>query len=804
LFKNYLKIAYRNIKKNAGHTLINITGLSVGITAFIMIFLFVGFEKSYDSFHDNKERIFRVRNDRIYKDIHDRSAGCPPAVGPAMLKDYSEVEAYARVQNANWTNPVLSYHPGSSRPPITFNQPFFYADGAFLKMFSFPMIDGNNTALDEPDTAVVTAELAKKIFGPDSPVGKVVTLTSSMGERQIKVTGIMENIPANSHIRFDMLVSYKTLVSINKDAEYYWGWNAFNTYVLLKPGTDWRELEAKLPGMVSKYKNGGADFKRRYLLQPLTSIHLHSHLRFEPGPNGSARTVNFLIIIAFFILIVSWVNFVNLTTARSILRAKEVGIRKVLGSGRGQLVKQFFFESASLNGFALMFAVIIVYDVLPYFSRFVQRPLEISSMSPMAGWLILAFLVGIVVTAIYPAFVLSSFKAVTVLKGRFTNTRRGIKFRKFLVILQFVISTILIVSTATVYKQLAFMENRDLGFQVNNIMIIKTPASSGYDNMKKERLRNEFSRLPFIKNMTVSDSVPGKDYNNASSGIRRQESGPEKGKRCFFINIEHNYFKFYGIPLVAGRYFSPTYSGDRDSILINQEAVKLLGFDSPNDALQKIIVLGGLEGIRKTVVGVTEDYHHKSLKSPVQAVIYLPGAGKYYSLKVDGLDTEGNRARVEKIWKSAFGDVPFDYYYLEENFNNQYRPERQFRDVFILFSVLTVIISCLGFFSLVSFTARQRTREIAIRKVLGASASGIVVLLSREILVMIAVSLLVAWPCSYYIMNRWLENFAFRTTIGLPVFLLSGVIIVLVAFCTTIYQALKAAYTNPAQAIRFE
>jgi putative ABC transport system permease protein len=804
MFKNYLKIAFRNLRKNKGNTIINIVGLALGISVFFLIIQYVTFELSYDSFNKNADRIYRVRNDRIYSDKHDKSAGCPPAVAPTLKKEFPEVLESARLRG---TDAIFL----DAKNRISENiEKVFFADPSFLKIFSFPLLNGYaNSALKEPYTVIISYSLSQKYFGNDNPVEKVITLGTEKGNYDYRITGVFKDVPQNSHVKFNMLISYQTLIAQNKDAEYYWGWNAFNTYILLAPGTNYKALEAKFPAMIEKYKNYESGYKREYLLQPLKNIHLYSDLRFEPEVNGSAGTVKFLSVIAVFVLILAWVNYINLSTSRSLTRAKEIGVRKVLGSNRFRLIQQFMTESFLLNFFALIIAAVFNVIALPYFNDMTGRPLSIGLLKNNWELWSAIFLIGTFLSGIYPAFVMSSFKPLMILKTKSARTNNGINLRKGLVIFQFAVSIILIASTLIVYEQLSYMRNKKLGVNIDQTLVIKSPAGGGSSYATATNFKDMLLTLPGIKGAAMSASIPGKDYSNASSGVRKYGSRPEDGSQGFFVDVDENYFNLFEVPLASGRNFTreSRYNGE---IIINEEAAKVYGFKNPEDAINKKLVFDGFDGQSIEIVGVTKNYHQVSPKSSLQPVIFNPvnasdnNLTKYFSAKIDNRNIQHTLKQIRSKWVELFPGQPFEYNFLDEVFNSQYKADQQFGKVFGLFAFLAIIISCLGLFGLASYTNLQRTKEIGIRKVVGASLSSILIMLVKDFSKWVLIANVIAWPLAYYFMNKWLQDFAYRIDMSWWMFVLSGGVALSIALATVSYQAIKAAVANPVESLRYE
>jgi len=804
MLKNYLKTAFRNLLRNNTFSVINIVGLSIGIAAFFLIIQYVTYELSYDSFNTNESRIYRIRDDRIYANKRDESAGCPPALGSTLKKEFPEILESTRLRG---TTVVLV----DKNRKISANvDRVYYAEPSFLRMFTFPLLEGAaGSALEEPYSVIVSSSVAQKYFGDENPVGRVVTFEGDYGTHDYKVTGVFKDVPHNSHIKFDMLLSYKTLVAQNSQAENYWGWNAFNTYVLLAPNADAAALQAKFPAMVEKYKNYGDSYRREYLLQPLKDIHLHSNLRFEPEVNGDARAVQFLSIIAAFVLILAWVNYVNLSTCRSMTRAREVGVRKVLGSNRLQLIKQFMTESILLNIMAVVLAVGIDEMALPFFERLTGTPLPLILL--VENWRLFAslFVVGIFLSGLYPALVLSSFSPLAAFRTMRGRLSAGIDLRKVLVIFQFSISIILIASTLIVYRQVSFMRNQNLGADIDRVLVLKAPRIMGNYISSCNSFKDALLTFPSVRNVSASSTIPGREYSNFASDIRSQRSQPGEGTQGVFIDVDENYFSLYQILLIAGENFSRESRLYRE-VIVNEEAVKTYGFQSSKDAVGKNLVLGGLDGRIVKIIGVTKDYHQRSLKSAMQPVIFNSiyasdiNLAKYFSVKVFEQDIMETINQIKAKWDYLYPDQPFEYYFLDDFFYSQYRPDQQFGEVFGIFATLAILISCIGLFGMVSYANAQRTKEIGIRKVVGASIGDIMLMLAIDFTKWVLLANLVAWPVAYYAMNKWLQGFAYKADFSLWVFVASGTVALLIAMLTVGFYTIKAATANPVESLRYE
>ena len=804
MFRNYLKVALRNLIKHKVFSFINIFGLALGITVFLLIIQYVTFENSYDSFNKNADRIYRVRNDRIYSDKHDKSAGCPPALAPTLKKEFPEVIESARLRGTDAIFIDVNKKISENLEKI------YYTEPSFLKIFSFPLLNGSTeSALEEPYTVIISKSISLRYFGSENPINKVITLINEYGKQDYRVTGVFKDVPQNSHVKFNMLISYKSLIAKNNQAEFYWGWNAFSTYILLAPNTDPKALEAKFPAMIEKYKNYGDSYRREYLLQSLKSIHLNSNLRYEPEVNGNGETVKFLSIIALFVLILAWVNYMNLSTCRSLMRAKEVGVRKVLGSNRFQLIKQFITESFALNIIAIILAVIFDVIALPYFNQMTGKPLSADLLKN--NWFIFLAMIagGSLLSCLYPAFVISSFNPLFVFKMKSGHTPKGFDLRKFLVIFQFAVSIILISFTIIIYKQLSFMRNKDIGVNIDQTLILNAPVGGGNTISEATNLRDALLTISGIKTASVSASIPGKDYSNACSGVRKYGSNPDEGTQGLFIEMDENYFKLFGVPLIAGRNFTRDSRFNKE-IILNEEAVKVYGFKNPEDAINKKLIFDGFSGLIMEIVGVTKNYHQLSLKSALQPIIFNPinasdvNLAKYFSVKIDGQNIGHTITQIKEQWDKIFPNQPFEYNFLDEIFNSQYKADQQFGEVFSLFSFLAIVISCLGLFGLASFTNLQRTKEIGIRKVVGASLQNILVMLVKDFTKWVLISNIIAWPIAYYLMHKWLQDFAYRIDISWWVFVLSGGIALIIALATVSVHTIKATIANPIEALRYE
>jgi putative ABC transport system permease protein len=799
---NFFLIALRNLFKNKIFSFINIFGLALGIASSLLIIEYARFELSYDKFEANSGRIYRLRTDR-YNDgiLGTRWAAGAAGLGQVFKEALPEVESFARLRN---TGGILSYKDQQFR-----ETKMYFANENFLQMFSYPAIAGSvNGALKDVYSAVITESTAHRYFGTEDPLGKILTLNKS---DNFRVTAVVKDPPPNTHLKFDILLSWATLVQKQgPKVNTQWDWDGFLNYILVRPGTDPAELEKKIAGVVQA--KWGEEMKATHdgmviHLQSLPDIHLTSHYMREAEANGDGRTVYFLLIIAGFIIIIAWINYINLATARSIERAKEVGVRKVLGSLRGQLIRQFLLESMLINGLAVLLAFLIILLCIPFFHLLTGKELHFSLIGDPVFWLILTGLFGIgsFLSGLYPAFVLSSFRPIAVLKGKLAKTSHGALLRQSLVVLQFAASVILIAGTFAVYRQLHYMQHQDLGVRISQTLVLNGPRvlDSTYDN-KLTAFKTEALRLPGVKQVTVSTEVPGGKVGWNAGGIKRINEDITKSNQYRIIGIDHDFLDAYGLKLLMGRNFYPGQA-DSQSVIFNEAAVQKLGFSKPAAALNQRIDFWGKQ---YTIVGVVANHHQESLQQDFDSHIfrYIPDANSYYSLKLTGDPGTwtGVIASVQKEWKQFFPGNPFDYFFLGEHFAKQYESDQQFGQTFGVFAGLAIFVSCLGLLGLAAFIVNQRTKEIGIRKIVGANLSNILVLLTKDFIRPVLISFVIAIPVAWYVLQKWLDNYAFRITITAWMFIIPGLLVLAIALLTISTQTLRAASANPSKALRTE
>jgi putative ABC transport system permease protein len=793
MIKNYLKVAFRNLWKHRVFSLINILGLTVGMTAGFLIYLYINFELSYDAFHSKASRIYRLATD-IKTPTETINTGITSwAFAPNIKNDLPEVEAFTRISS----NGLLV-----KKGDIKFQEDkTLFADSSLFKVFDFALIKGNpQTALKEPFSIVFTETAVKKYFGNADPVGQTLLLTGD--NITATVTGVIKDIPENSQIKADMLVSMSTLTQkFNPGLDESWGNFGAVTYLLLKPGTDPAALAKKFPAFLEKRDGEGMKQSQMYytlFLEPLKDVYLRS----TRGGNESGSITNVYIfsVVALFILLIACINFINLTTARSAERAREVGIRKVVGAGKRQLMGQFVGESLILSLIAFLLSLGLSALLLPLFNQLAGKTVSSGIFeNKYHVWLLSGAAVCIgLLAGLYPALVLSSFRPVVVLKGRFTTGTRGILLRKGLVITQFAISIALIIGTIIVYNQMRYMRNRDLGFTKDQVMVIDTYSDPGRDALKQA-----VAGLPDVSSVALSSSVPGSDNPGAYSEIENKKGDLQIANLDLYF-VDFDYIDLYKIKMAAGRPFSRDFGTDTtQAMVLNEAAVKMFGYASPQEAVGRRFRQWGREG---KIIGVMKDFHFRSLQQPIKPLSMRiePGGCNLLSVHVSAAHLPATLAAIKDKWKAIIPGRPFSYDFLDESFDLQYRSEERFGRLFLNFAILAIFISCLGLLGLASYSTMQRTREIGIRKVMGASVSSIVNLLSKEFLLLVIVSFFIAAPLAWYFMHRWLKDFAYRTDISWGVFAIAVIAAVVIAFITVSFQAIKAAIANPVKSLRTE
>ncbi len=808
MFKNYFKIVFRNARKHPMYVLINLIGLAIGMAVSILILLYVQFELSYDKYHPEADRIFRVS--RAWNNADGQTSlhlgHTAPPFGPLLKSDFPEdVEVSARLFNFN---PLIKSGGNSFE-----EERFFFADTEAFELFSWEIVAGEGkSALEEADGIVLSESTAKRYFGNDNAVGKELLASLDGQEMTFQVRGVMKDMPENSHFHVDFLASMVPVIQFYGGLEPFmsnFGSNNFSTFIRLRPGLDYKAFEAKLPALIDRHmgeNQAGIPVSKetRLMLWPIGDVHLYSNLDSEIEPNGNIDYVYVYLAVAFFILLIACINFMNLSTARSSLRSMEVGLRKVMGADRGLLIKQFLGESFVMTFFSMILALMLVYLFLPMFSDFTERPLNLNFIHHPQYLLLVVGIIAFVgfISGSYPALFLSGFTPAKVLKGAFKAGKVHERFRSVLVIGQFAISVILIVAVLVVISQLNFMQSKDLGFKKDDIVVLPT-STRITDNFLifKDRLENH----PGIQAVTVSTRVPSGRLLDSQGGTA--EVNGEMSQltiRIADIQVGHNFMETYGIALVAGRDFDFTLASDStEAFILNETAVKEVGWSSPEEAIGKQFLYGGRRGF---VTGVMKDFHFESLHQPIVPIVfYIPqNRMNQVSVKMDADQRDQVLAYLEDEWAEARPDFPFEPIFVDEGFNRQYETENRVKTIFTFFSALTIFISVLGLLGLVTFATEQRTREIGIRKVMGAETGNILLLLGKDFLKLVAFGFLIAIPISWFGMNNWLDDFAYKIGVSWTVFLWAGLLAGTIAAITVISQTLKAAWANPVASIKNE
>ncbi|HUS00427.1 MAG TPA: ABC transporter permease [Chitinophagaceae bacterium] len=805
--KNYFKIAFRNLLRNKGISAINILGLSIGIATCLIIMLFVNSELSYDRYNKNADRIVRVSfRGNVQGEKMNESTVMPP-VAHTLKAEFPEVEEATRIRD--YGKPKLVYGDKVFR-----DDAFAFVDSNFLRVFTLPLIEGDlKTALIEPNTIVITKALAKKYFGREDPMGKVIAFKDG-NNAACKVTGIIDKVPLNSHFQFELFAS---MASLPESREPTWMSSNFYTYLVLKKGYDHKKLEAKLPRIVDKYigpqmsKALGvtlAEFRSKgsnisFHLQPLTDIHLHSDFANDLSQAGDIRYVYIFGVIALFMLLIACINFMNLSTAGASKRSREVGIRKVLGSLKIDLVKQFLLESILITTIAFILAMLLMKIALPLFNTLAEQNLTFSfADNPLLlpVLLLLILVIGIFAGS-YPAFYLSSFKPVAVLKGKFVSGKRSIGLRSGLVVFQFFISIILIVSTIVVYKQLSYIQNKKLGYDKSQVLILSNTWILG---KSQDIFRRQIINDRRIAVVSSSGYVPAGQSNNNNFFVSPDERS-ELLIKTLRYDVDENYIPALGIQLEAGRNFSKEFTTDSGAVIINEAAATAFGWQE--NAVGRHISRTNNKGEKEsyTVIGVVKDFHFRSLHERISPLVMVldPDQGTLI-VKLKTKDIAAITATLMNRWKELGAEEPLVYSFLDDRYNNTYKAELKTGMILGIFTGLTIFVACLGLFGLARFTAERRTKEIGIRKVLGSSVSGIVNLLSMEFLKLVCIAFVVAAPIAWFIMNKWLQDFAYRINISWWIFLIAAFLAIVITLLTISIQAIKAALSNPVKSLRTE
>ncbi|MCB0632704.1 MAG: FtsX-like permease family protein [Saprospiraceae bacterium] len=800
MFKNYFKISLRNLFKYPSNTLIHVLGLALGLTAFLLIDQYISFEKSYDTFHPGSEHLFRLTTDNVKDgEIQVRDAMSFAPSGKALQEELPEVIAYTTTLKPGQGDVIFR----KGEIPVEENQTLL-VDSGFLQLFGYAVLDGDKTTmLREPGSIVLTRSQAEKYFGTTQQVvGKTIEVLGIIG-RPFEVTGVIEDVPKNTHYGFNTLISLSTMQErIQNDA-----WNGYNyyTYLRLQQDADVEVLRSKLPALSYKYL--GEETNLQFNLQAVEDIHLYSDFTFEPEIHGSAKAVSFLSLISMFILLIAWVNYINLSTARAMERAREVGLRKVVGARKGQLVGQFLMESLLINFGGALLALFLVILLLPYFNDLVGKDILIQPLTNLnlLQKLFFFFLFGTVVTGLYPALMMSSFRPIGILRGSFGRTKKGGVLRKTLVVFQFASSLILVAGTVIIYQQIRYMTTRDMGIDTEQVISFQNAP----DRDKYEAFTNELRRLNGIAEVGGIGSRPGggsSEISSSSGGIQIVGKTDRLESTMYVNDFDDHLMKTLDLDVLYGRNFDRETAADSNGVILNLSLLKALKVDDPTSVVGEYVRFGrDPENDKFPIVGVVNDYNRSSLKSQVEPTIFFfnqrPAASV---IKLNGQKTAATIDQIQQVWSRFFPQAPFTYSFLDQRFERLYMEDRKFGRLFLNFAFLAIFVASMGLYGLSSYLSLQRTKEVGVRKVLGASVSNIVLLFFKDFVWLILIGILLGLPLTFIGMNDWLSGYAYRINFPWWVLLLTVIMITLIAFFTVSIQTLKLALSNPAKTIRQE
>ncbi len=802
MLKNNLKTAWRNLLKNKFFSAINIFGLAIGVAAFLLIVNYLRFEYSYDDTQVNKDRIFRVPMKLAEKDGKVQTfAFTYPAVAPAMKKDFPEIEEAIRFRRRGG---IVKY--GENK--FVENGSIYYTDPEIFKVFTYQFIAGNaETAFQELNDAVITKETATKYFGSEDPIGKAL----NYGNENYVVKAIIQDIPLNAHLQFNILLNYKKYIQLtNGRANTSWGWSDFYTYILLLPGTDPASLQSKMPAFAQRYM--GKDmaekgFTQSFDIQPIKDIHLKSDYDYELAGNGNLSYLKYLAMAALFILFIAWINYINLATARSIDRSKEVGVRKVIGAKKSQLITQFITESFMINALAILLGMCIFLISLRPFSTLIEKDISNLKIADSGFWMLsgIIFILGSLAAAFYPAFVLSSFQPIQSIKSSGLSIGKD-TLRKSLVIFQFASAILLISGAIAIYKQLHYMMRFDLGVDIQQTLVLQQNARQDSSDIPNfHAFMNEMESNPAVVSATASTSVPGSEVGGSSDYSLKNST---LGKRCRVLGIDNKFIPSYGLTLIAGRNFS-TDNPEPDSssflhVIVNETATKIFGFKKPEEMINQEITDGESKCM---VVGILKDFHQESLQFDFDPIVFYPSAETnfgFISLKLNTKDMASLMPVVKEKWSAYFPESPYNYFFLNDRFDSQYKNERLFSSVLWIFTIIGVIVACLGLLGLSYYSISKRMKEISIRRVLGASLIQLTILITKDYFKLVLLAGFISIPVGYLLLSNWLAKYAFHIPIGLWFFLFPLLLIVSIALLTVLFQSVKAALANPVTNLRSE
>ncbi len=819
MWKNHLVVAYRNLLKHRVFSLVNILGLSLGMLACLLILQYVQFEWSFDRFHEKADRVYRIQHDRfIDGELQYQKAQTFIPTGEAMTAEFPEVENYTTLFRISSESDIVMMHQTEAGETLRFSEKeVYHVKGDFFDVFSFPIVEGTKDIKGlQPNTALVSQSTALKYFGNESPIGKIISHNYA---ENYQIVGVFEDIPANSHINMDFLFAWQELTNSDDGGDMEnWRWDGFYTYLLLEPQTDVLALESKFPGFVTKYNAGQVNEKTGtvFHLQALTDIHLHSDLLAEVGVNNEARIVYALLALAAFVMLMAWINFINLSASRSLDRSREVGVRKVIGSGRIQIINQFLTESLLVNLVALVVSCILIQLLHYYLLPLVGIEFTFTLFHTPLLWIVAGILIllGSLAAGLYPAFVISSFKPITALKG--TNTRLSktsiISTRQVFVIFQFVISICLIASSLVAYRQLGFMKAKDLGIDIKNTVVINTQATfgpPGSDSLFVKNIalfKDKLEAYEKITGVTASYDIPGKEHLSMMPNFRHSKNFEEL-VTLYFTTVDGDFIPTFDVNLVAGRNFIDNVD-KQYSMILNQEAIQVLGFEDPQEAIGREVLWGNQNLGKAEIIGVV-DFRAASYKQTNYPIAYNTTffPSKYISInfnKSHQSKSKDDIGLIKDVWTSVFPNKPFDYFFLEDQFHSHYQADQKFGKLLTAFTFLSILVACLGLYAIASLTVTQRTKEIGIRKTLGATGGHLAFLLSKSFAFLIFGAGILSIPIIKFGTNSWLENYPYRVEVSWWIYLFPVILILLLTSLTIGQQIFRAAFINPSKLLRYE
>ena len=810
MIKNYLLIAGRNLTKRKVYSFINIFGLAIGVGVCLVILKYVDFELSYDKYHKNATNIYRTTTTAYRQgELRGTSVLSGYAQGPALLADIPEVKGYART-HPMYGGAVMTFTRAEGEPSTFYEEGIQMVDSTFLDMFTYLAIQGDlSTALDKPSSIVLTEKAAGRYFKPgEEPIGKTIKISGGWCPGDYEITAVIENVPQNSHFLFDVLLpTHNLLQNPQYKEDNGWGWNNFISYVELHDNTTPQQVEAKLATFIEKYR--GDDLKKVngkdvLELQPIRDIHLRPGMAHDSAATMSVNTIYFFIVISIFILAIAWVNYINLSTARAMERAREVGIKKAVGAFRSQLISQFLLESVLVNLLSVIVALLIAIALLPVLGNIVGKEFAFDFSDPRLYLMLFAlFFIGSIVSGAYPAFILSSFRITEVIKGKSERSVGGFSLRKALVVFQFVSSLVLIAGTFTIYRQLLFMRGMDKGLTMEQMVIVNGPAvmEEGTGRQRLMTAKDEMKKIPGVLSVATSGATPGAGYNWGGQ-FRKVGAPVEDNKSGSVVWIDPDFIDTYNVQILAGKKFDITLKSSMNGVIVNEAALKVYGLGTPEQAMNEQLILGDTTDI----IGVVKNFHWNSLKTDHTPFMFKADtiSGRAFSIHVSTNNMPKTLEAIENKYKEVFPGNPFNFYFLDDFFDKQYKDDQQFGKIFSLFAGLAIVIACLGLWGLASFTTTQKLKEIGIRKVLGASVRSIMTLLSWQFFKLVLIASVIGLPLTWYGLNEWLSGFAFRIPLAIDLFIVPTIILTIIAITTVGLQILKGANVSPAKILRSE